>query len=504
MVEENTRASSGVRRCTQLLHSLPLVNELLELSRLPQHEALKLKVTDMSNVARVREIRDTLTRLDRMKLALRLCAACDVETYPVYAEWGISLIRAGKFPLARVRVVKAMKELTSEEREERKRDRVRDRLVRKVVFELERHSSRPLQTRFDVLLSTMREISRARLHKSLWPSSRVPTTRQILLDRAGEDISSNQTLQRARKESLWYVQTYGTSKHLLEFLVLHDALSSEHSDSTTLRCGLKSACTLVHSRPESFSPVVFGNAVLEFCLSRGLVDELQNIMRDLDFPEWRVFRPYVIELCEQLDRRGLDRCRYSFEVLIDDHVAASRSCLRLSHNCRRAAGRVHFLQKSKEHIRLAMSELQVDKDRSDEDEDNESGDASSDVSENQESVTRVEVVDGEIVVKTASPRSRKSWKDLEHLLNLANLEQELANMFPVEKLSLLLETTTLSNREDATRRRCEVVAEVLCRGASYSADATDHFKTERFAKLAERIISMFDLSRKVCYEMATS
>ena len=81
------------------------MNELVELGHLPQHEALALKVTDMSNVSRVREVRETLIRLDRMKLALRLCAACDVETYPVYAKWGISLIRSGKFPMARVRVV---------------------------------------------------------------------------------------------------------------------------------------------------------------------------------------------------------------------------------------------------------------------------------------------------------------------------------------------------------------------------------------------------------------
>ena len=91
MVEENTRASSGVRRCTQLINSLPLVNELIELSHLPQHEALALSVTDMSNVSRVREVRETLIRLDRMKLALRLCSACDVETYPVCSIRALSL-----------------------------------------------------------------------------------------------------------------------------------------------------------------------------------------------------------------------------------------------------------------------------------------------------------------------------------------------------------------------------------------------------------------------------
>ena len=145
--------------------------------------------------------------------------------------------------------VRAMKEIMSAEREQRKRDRVRDRLVREVAYELERHSSRPPQTRYDVLLSTMREISGARLHKSLWPASKVPTTREILFDRANEDQSSNQQLlYKARKESLWYVQTYGTSKHMLEFLVLHDpllpeVLPSSGEKTNTLRCGLKSACS---------------------------------------------------------------------------------------------------------------------------------------------------------------------------------------------------------------------------------------------------------------------
>lgn len=96
--------------------------------------------------------------------------------------------------MARVHIVRAMKQIMSEEREQRKRDRERDRLVREVVYELERHSSRPLQTRCDVLLSTMREISGARLHKSLWPASKVPTTREILFDRASDDLSSNEQM----------------------------------------------------------------------------------------------------------------------------------------------------------------------------------------------------------------------------------------------------------------------------------------------------------------------
>ena len=87
---------------------------------------------------------------------------------------------------------------------------------------------------------------------------------------------------------------------------------------------------------------------------------------------------------------------------------------------------------------------------------------------------------------------------MEQILILTNLEQELANMFPIVRLSVL---QSASNREELYQRRCNVAAEVLRRGAKYSED---HYKTERFAKLAEKIISVFDLSRKICYEMATS
>ena len=140
---------------------------------------------------------------------------------------------------------------------------------------------------------------------------------------------------------------------------------------------------------------------------------------------------------------------------------------------------------------LAMAQLQIHDE--DDTEDDDDGDITSD-----NEVTRVEVVDGEIVIKTSSPRSRKSRKDLEQILILTNLEQELANMFPIVRLSVL---QSASNREELYQRRCNVAAEVLRRGAKYSED---HFKTERFAKLAEKIISVFDLSRKICYEMATS
>lgn len=60
-----------------------------------------ISLSDLSQQNRARQIRDTLIQLDHLNLALNVATRCQIESDPVWTQWGITLLTLGKYKQAR-------------------------------------------------------------------------------------------------------------------------------------------------------------------------------------------------------------------------------------------------------------------------------------------------------------------------------------------------------------------------------------------------------------------
>eukprot|EP00939_MAST-03C_sp_MAST-3C-sp1_P000105 g105.t1 len=464
LVEKNTKAAAGVRTCAKLLKCIPLLETLHRLSaRGSSYASLALKLTDMTSRRRIRRVRDILTspEVDCMRLALRLCSTCDVEIYPVYASWALASIRSGRFEEARLRARKAFEETSSAKET--------DELVRKIVDELERRVTRPVQSDLTRLLRNLQEVSSALLRKNLWPRSDGPVP-YVEGPRLDSPTTMDATLAlTARRECLWYIHCFGTKRHLLEFVTRRRPLelsfgemaktpSNASLSTKQVSCGLEAVCQLVYRQPKKFPPTLVADVVLEFCLARRQVDDLIGILQQIGDVDFSVLRPFVESMCAFLTCRGFDLWRYSFEVLLRRHAPAAKTCLRLFETASDSFDRLRLLRRAKSHIRKAII------------------DAHSRGAESREGVPTVDV--------DVTPGSAHVIESLEELAVGVKLQIRLTSTIPAVPLSVIARSSesTVALRT----RRCVVVAEILRRLSSGEDDIRSVGTTRSSGKLVKR------------------
>ena len=77
-----------------------------------------LSLTQLASASYARSLRTLLisSGVDRMHLALDVCRACRIEVEPVFASWGLSLLRVGKLSEAREKFGGCLKMLMEKER----------------------------------------------------------------------------------------------------------------------------------------------------------------------------------------------------------------------------------------------------------------------------------------------------------------------------------------------------------------------------------------------------
>ena len=80
---------------------------------------LQVTLVSLSNPIMMRDVRDYLTssEVDRTHVALNVCRCCHVEIEPVFATWGLSLIKNGRFEEAREKFQGCLKNAKEEQHE---------------------------------------------------------------------------------------------------------------------------------------------------------------------------------------------------------------------------------------------------------------------------------------------------------------------------------------------------------------------------------------------------
>jgi len=60
-----------------------------------------ISLSDLSQQNRARQIRDSLIQLDHLNLALNVATRCQIESDPIWTQWGVTLLTLGKYKQAR-------------------------------------------------------------------------------------------------------------------------------------------------------------------------------------------------------------------------------------------------------------------------------------------------------------------------------------------------------------------------------------------------------------------
>lgn len=61
----------------------------------------EITIGDLSSQNKARQLRDQLLSEDQMELALNVATRCQIESEPVWTQWGLALLSMGKYTAAR-------------------------------------------------------------------------------------------------------------------------------------------------------------------------------------------------------------------------------------------------------------------------------------------------------------------------------------------------------------------------------------------------------------------
>ena len=370
--------------CDAYLKCLGLLRQLHKLSaRGKPYDVFAVSLTSLRIPQRARLLRDALTSegVDRMHLALELCQTCAVEVEPVYAAWGLALVRVGRFADARQKFAYCLTNLPPREV---------NSLVQRIVSLIECRGELPpdlneLQQRHVHMsrclldaslphshLQTRRagtgrgggglkgrmergggggaggaatSVSAAGLHGSM-ESKRGPNSRGANRDGAVDDDESHRSMLEPSllQECLFYLKTCDAvdPSALVAFYARHGMLTE--------------ACRTVFNK--GLRQSVFLETVVEYCLANALMPDLQAAVMSIDATLHKV-RDYLLALCEYLRRRGLYQLLYAFQAFMSDDLGAALTCERLFATAPDFDGRMGHLLNAKNHYLRLLQRMQT-------------------------------------------------------------------------------------------------------------------------------------------------
>lgn len=118
-------------------------------------------------------------------------------------------------------------------------------------------------------------------------------------------------------EALYYLMQYGSHTDIITFLVRHNQLDT----------------ALKYFVYQKVDADIFVQCVFMPYLKRGLISHVIGIMLKLD-ETMLIWKRYVIQTCQHLERKSMLNCLYHLQVLLNDPVRASMTCVKFyTMNC---------------------------------------------------------------------------------------------------------------------------------------------------------------------------
>eukprot|EP00941_MAST-03F_sp_MAST-3F-sp1_P002465 g2465.t1 len=447
----------GLRYCSRLLESLPLLEELYHIAaHCDGCSMLRVTLSDLFDVSCVESLRNLLIspEIDQISVALKLCETSGSSSVPVYVAWGLSLIRVGRDEEAREKFEHCFGEMKSKKNE-------KENLLVQIVEELlQRGSTFSLDEQLRSMSMQLLD-DRTNLQRTILSNENNP----FHGNKGNNDGSFSQLLPTEnemnanKKECIWYLRKFGTAKNVLTFL---------------LHYRMPLSIVVREIMDENISARECAEIVLDGVLAHEELDRFYRELRKLP-PKLRLnvrMKHFLLAALSILRKKNLVEPLYKTQVFTALHAEAGLTCGEMFE---REANAV-WLERAGEHFLIAMRKLKV-----------------TDLKQGSKEIAK--------------------FKVLKKHADAVTLQKMIGKVFPntSTKLSLLAKP----NESDASlhRRRCAVVADLVrshlsyekknhLLGATESEEQNDVAGKDEQSRLLHLIIKRMNLSKQGLLKIA--
>lgn len=328
------------------------------------------------NSVTIRAIINDLIKAENWKMALELSVKWDrAGTAGVFSAWAVSAIKSGQYRFAREKVDLALQKITGTSphlNEEFLKMIKGSKAIDSKMFNIKR------PTRSPPLLNEVLESLEATASKQqLFEPLSSPTSSRVLKRESSKNVLT--VMDNLRKivegdygpsikrpsdkfewqssslfnspyydESLFYLMNYGGSVEFIAFLIRNNLVP------VALRFVLV----------QQVSTELFIQHVLVPVVKIGKLEDFVKLLKEID-PTLMVCKDYIMAACKYLERRRAFNSLYQMQMLTDDLVRASLTCVKFylegSCNYSELNGKSHHLVYAKNHLQTELEKAEVNK-----------------------------------------------------------------------------------------------------------------------------------------------
>jgi zinc finger FYVE domain-containing protein 26 len=282
----------------------------------------ELTIGDLSSQSKARQLRDSLLSEDQMELALDVATRCQIESEPVWTQWGLALLSLGKYKLAREK----FKYCTSLSITQK------INLLTQILNVLE--GGPPVSQ----IVKRLKE--RPEPHTP-WDDTLLDITMDI------SDLTKQQRTsplhthmdETRMTEAKHYIVSLGNDDVYVLFLVRNGQIEE----------------AVNHVVTKALPAALFVETIASYCLRRGLISYLIRLLGK--YPNLN--SSYPLAMCKYLNAKGAFHMLYKVQVYLQDHVRAGLTCVRLFIN---SIGdmqeKLRLLEEAKKHFVQGLSQMQ--------------------------------------------------------------------------------------------------------------------------------------------------
>jgi zinc finger FYVE domain-containing protein 26 len=261
-----------------------------------------------------------------MELALDVATRCQIESEPVWTQWGLALLSLGKYKIAREKFKYCTSLSVSQ----------KTNLLTQILHVLE---GGPTGSQ---IAKKMKDEKGVVEIAPVWDDSLLDDNADI------EDLTKQQRTsplhthmdQTRIMEAKHYILSYGNDDVYILFLVRNGQIET----------------ALSHVISKSLPAALFVETIASYCLRRGIMSYLIRLMSKYGN---MLNNSYLTALCKYLNAKEAFNVLYRVQVFMEDHVRAGLTCVRLFiQSTADVIEKLRLLEEAKKHFVQGLSQMQ--------------------------------------------------------------------------------------------------------------------------------------------------
>lgn len=294
-----------------------------------------ISLTDLNVQSKARLIRDQLIHEDQMDLALNICTRCQLETEPVWVDWGLALLKLGNYERAREKF-KYCSSLPAQQKQS---------LLHQILQVIEGAPS--IKEIVDYASSDKAkqpaQLPQLPNAQALWAEDSLDDDQDLKLQKSNTKrppvIHFKSHLSELRiKEAQYYLKLFGSDALVVAFMVRHGELEK--------------ACEYIFEK--TLPAQYFVDTIVAYCYSHRMMSFVQQVFKSVDSSLQKV-APYILATCKYLSDQEAFNLLYNMQVFMGDELRAGLTCIRLFMKAGpEIDARLALLESAKKHFIAGM------------------------------------------------------------------------------------------------------------------------------------------------------